>query len=146
MSKFTNALIVSPLPDGKRWVLLSNFGYDVGENGSSVTIMVDNGFVTDFTSVPRVLWWIVPRWGKYGNAAVIHDWLYWEQINTRKACDNIFLEAMGVLGTSKIKKWAMYRAVRLLGWMAWKKNARLRARGVTRSLIYSRVNISMGNL
>jgi hypothetical protein len=77
MSRFTEELLVSPLPDGRTWVIRRDFGYDVEEEGSGNTINVPIGFKTDFASVPRLLWSIIPRWGKYGNAAVIHDFLYW---------------------------------------------------------------------
>ncbi len=56
MSRFTDTLIVSPIPDGRRWVIRSDFGYDVGEEGSSKSINVPTGFITDFASVPRLLW------------------------------------------------------------------------------------------
>ena len=97
MSIFTNALLVSPLSDGKSWVIVGDFGYDIGEEGSSMKVEVKRGFVTDFASVPRMLWWVLPKWGVYGNAAVIHDWLYWDQQTTRKEADGILLEAMAVL-------------------------------------------------
>ncbi|MCK4806300.1 MAG: DUF1353 domain-containing protein [Candidatus Aegiribacteria sp.] len=79
MSVFTEQLIVSPLSDGKTWVILRPFSYDVGNVGSGDTVRVRTGFMTDFASIPRLLWIFLPRWGKYGNAAVIHDWLYWTQ-------------------------------------------------------------------
>lgn len=79
MSVFTENLIVSPLPDGNTWVLRRKFSYDVGQEGSGETIAVPAGFITDFASVPRPLWAVFPKWGKYGNAAVIHDYLYWVQ-------------------------------------------------------------------
>ena len=63
MSKFTDALIVTPLSDGESWMIVSKFGYDVGIEGSGDTVDVDMGFVTDFASVPRVLWWALPKWG-----------------------------------------------------------------------------------
>ena len=109
MSQFTTALVVSPLSDGKSWVVLNDFKYHVGTENSGDLVIVDKGFVTDFTSVPRLFWLIIPRWGKYGNAAVIHDWLYWEQgEKDRKEADSILLEAMSVLGVSKWKKKTSY--------------------------------------
>jgi hypothetical protein len=98
MSRFTNVLIVSPLPDGKTWYLRRAFGYDVGTEGSGDTINVPIGFLTDFASVPRPLWWLFPRWGRYGNAAVVHDFGYWDQSRKRPEVDRIFLEGMTVLG------------------------------------------------
>ena len=84
MSKFTDILTVSPLADGKTWVTRKEFGYDIGEVDSGNLIDVPIGFMTDFASVPRPLWWFIPKWGKYGNAAVIHDFSYWQQQFSRK--------------------------------------------------------------
>ena len=77
---------------GGQWILLSEFVYEVGEKGSGDVINVNIGFHTDFASIPRPLWVFLPRWGKYGNAAVIHDYLYWEQPRSRKDSDDILLE------------------------------------------------------
>ncbi len=122
MSRFTNALVVSPLADGKTWVVLRPFGYDVGDLGSDDTVEVSIGFCTDFASIPRPFWILLPRWGKYGNAAVIHDWLYWDQSRSRRAADDIMLQAMGVLKVSAWEKFPIYWAVRALGWIAWYRN------------------------
>ena len=40
MSRFTEILTVSPLPDGRSWVLREPFGYDVGHENSGETIEV----------------------------------------------------------------------------------------------------------
>ena len=122
MSRFTNALVVSPMADGKTWVLLRPFGYDVGEEGSGDAVDVDIGFMTDFASIPRIFWILLPRWGKYGNATVVHDWLYWAQVKTRRVSDNIMLEAMGVLSVPSWKKYLIYWMVRIFGGIAWKRN------------------------
>ncbi len=122
MSGFTDALVVSPLADGKTWVIVRDFGYDVGAENSGDHIGVAIGFQTDFATVPRPFWTILPKWGRYGNATVIHDWLYWTQTRPRQEADAIFLEAMGVLGVSSLVKHPMYWAVRLFGWLAWYRN------------------------
>jgi hypothetical protein len=119
MSRFTKILVVSPLADGKTWYLREEFGYDVGHEGSDDSIHVPVGFLTDFASVPRLLWWLLPCWGRYGNAAVIHDFLYWEQSRTRKESDRVFLEAMGVLRVGWLVRYALFSAVRMFGWWAW---------------------------
>ena len=124
MSRFTEILLVSPLADGKSWVIKKDFGYDVREEGSGDTINVPIGFMTDFASVPRPLWWLLPKWGKYGNAAVIHDYCYWEQSRSRKKSDLIFHEAMQVLEVPDWKIFLMYYAVRLGGGLAWLGNSR----------------------
>lgn len=119
MSRFTKILTVSPLADGRTWFLREAFGYDVGVEGSEDTINVPAGFMTDFASVPRLLWWIFPRWGRYGNAAVIHDYCYWDQQRSRKEADAIFFEAMGVLSVGTISRYLLYWTVRAFGWWAW---------------------------
>jgi len=120
MSRFTENLVVTPLMDGKTWVILCDFGYAVGSEDSDDVINVPISTQTDFASIPRIFWAILPRWGKYGNAAVIHDWLYKDQQLSRKQADDIFLEAMGVLCVSAWQKHTIYWAVRAFGWWAWK--------------------------
>ena len=136
MSQFTTALVVSPLSDGKSWVVIKQFEYHVGAENSDDRIKVSEGFVTDFTSVPRIFWWIIPRWGKYGNAAVIHDWLYWVQRKEgsegRREADYILNEAMGVLGVGKYKRKIIFKAVRWFGWLAWLHNEADKASGFDR--------------
>ena len=134
MSRFTDALVVTPLADGKTWVVLRDFGYDVGEEGSADRIDVAIGFQTDFASIPRVFWAVLPRWGRYGNAAVIHDWLYWSQKSSRREADRVFLEGMGVLGVGLVTRSVIFLAVRWFGWIAWIRNQADRAAGFNRVL------------
>jgi hypothetical protein len=134
MSRFTDVLLVSPLADGSTWVIMREFGYDVGVEGSGDHIEVAIGFQTDFATIPRPFWIILPKWGRYGNAAVIHDWLYWTQSRPRLVADAIFLEAMTVLGVSGPVKYALYWGVRVYGWLAWYRNAADRAAGFDRVL------------
>ena len=124
MSRFTEPLVVTPLTDGKTWITLSDFGYEIGTEGSGNIIHVPIGTYTDFASIPRLLWAIFPRWGKYGNAAVIHDWLYWDQARSRREADKIFLEGMEVLEVPDWKRHTIYLAVRWFGWFAWQGNRR----------------------
>ena len=120
MSSFTSDLIITPMPDGRRWKLLRSFTYYVGK-GHTNKVVVHRGFITDFASVPQPLWWLIPPWGKYGKAAIVHDYLYQHQTVSREDADRIFLEAMGVLKVKNWRKYPMYLAVRLFGWVAWKK-------------------------
>ena len=122
MSSFTETLIVSPMSDGKTWVLRRAFKYDIGEEGSGDSVKVVPGFMTDFASIPRLFWIILPKWGKYGNAAVVHDWIYWIQTRTRKEADDIMREGMEVLGVPRWQRVFIYYAVRWFGGLAWKRN------------------------
>lgn len=124
MSQFTAPLLVTPLTDGRSWVIVTDdFSYDVGTEGSGDTVVVPYGMVTDFASIPRPIWWFAAPWGTHGHAAVVHDAGYYIQDRTRLEYDRIFLEAMVVLGVGTMKRTLMYLAVRWFGWWAWSANA-----------------------
>lgn len=121
MIQFKDVLVVSPYADGKTWYLREDFSY---QNSQPAIITVPRGFNTDFASVPRVLWWLLPKWGKYGNAAVLHDYLYAEQkvdgkAIVREEADNIFREAMKSLHVPYWQEFILYWGVRLFGWLVW---------------------------
>jgi hypothetical protein len=125
MSQFTAPLLVSPLDDGRTWVIITDdFQYDVGSEGSGDTVKIPQWMVTDFASIPRPVWWFAAPWGRHGHAAVVHDAGYYLQDRSRAAYDRIFLEAMEVLGVQKFKRRVMYLAVRWFGGFAWRATAR----------------------
>jgi hypothetical protein len=124
-SRFLVPLRVTPLDDGRTWVLLSPFTYEVGHLGSGQHIHVPPGFRTDFASTPRAVWWILPKVGRYTRAAVLHDYLYSVGTTSRRDADHIFREAMGVSGVNPVARWAMWAAVRSPGgWLAWRSHRR----------------------
>jgi hypothetical protein len=51
---------------------------------------------------------------------VLHDYLYQEQIYSRKASDKLFFEAMRKDGVWWHKANIIYLAVRVGGWAAWR--------------------------
>jgi len=114
MSSFTSALVVEPYGDGRRWRLVLPFEY-YRTGREHIRYKIPKGFVTDFASVPRILWPILPPYGRYGKAAVLHDYLYRSGAAERKEADLIFKEAMEVLGVAKWKKELLYLGVRLFG-------------------------------
>ena len=122
MSAFTTELKVLYV-DGKHWILLSPFTYRVGSVDSDEIIFVPAAFKTDFASIPRLLWPAMGHpTGKHGKAAVVHDWLYqYPEEYSRRRCDQIFLEAMRVLGVGWWKRSAMYAGVRIGGWVGWNR-------------------------
>ena len=122
MSSFTSPLVVSPLSDGRRWRLARAFSYHRGSKYSNNYVNVPIGFVTDFASIPWVFWALVPYWGKYGKAAVLHDYIYQTGSRSRKEADAIFYEAMIVGNTRPWKAKLMYLAVRLFGAAAYGAN------------------------
>ncbi|KKK40703.1 hypothetical protein LCGC14_2985670, partial [marine sediment metagenome] len=98
-----------------------------------MSIAVPAKFVTDFASVPWIFQSVIPSWGRYGKAAVIHDYLYQTHRIimgpagrlvipvSRKEADLIFSKGMGDSGTSVLKIKIMYVAVRVFGYWAWRK-------------------------
>jgi len=123
MGRFLTELRVLELGGGKRQ-LLEDLEY---ETDSGYVIVVPEGFVTDYFSVPRPLWAFFPRDGKGKKASALHDFLYGRRgaIPTkhysRKRCDRAFLEAMKAESVSWWRRQVMYRAVRDWGWIAWNK-------------------------
>ena len=115
MSSFTSPLVVEHL-DGRYWRLAARFAFRVGARGNGgVMIMVPAEFITDFASVPRPFWPLLPPTGRWGKAAVLHDYLYRTGKASRVVADALFLEAMTALGMASWRRWAMYLAVRLFG-------------------------------
>jgi hypothetical protein len=126
---FLDQLVVSPLADGYTWYLIQTFRYD---RDAASTIAVPERFETDFASIPFPLDALLPKWSNYGPAAVVHDWLYWDQPLSRGQADGVFNEAMVTLKVSWLKRNVLWLGVRLFGWWPWAENARLRRSGVSR--------------
>lgn len=119
MSSFTTPLRLEPLDDGRRWRLIEAFRYRIGSRRSPFVLTVPTGYVTDFASVPRVFWALWPPWGRYGKAAVLHDYLYSRVDICRMLADAVFFEAMTALQVGAVTRWALYLAVRLFGWTVY---------------------------
>ncbi len=121
MSRFVRT---SPLEIGERageWVLVNPVEYWSDLAGR--LIVIPAGFVTDLASVPWLFQWAIPVNGRHRNAAVLHDYLYrmcacW---CSRKLADQIFREAMQVLGEQAWRREAMYRGVRVGGWLHYRR-------------------------
>ena len=121
MSQFTTPLIGYFDDDMTTFTLCQSFVYYVGSLNSDEKIEVPAGFQTDFASVPKCLQWLLPPVGKYGKAAVLHDYLYSEGIGTKAHADYVFYEAMGVLKVPKYIRNIMYFAVSKFGVGNFKK-------------------------
>jgi hypothetical protein len=116
--------------DGRQAVLVSDLRYRILETEFVVTVPA--GFVTDFASTPRAIWAVIPPFGNYQRAAVIHDYLYWTQICTREQADLILRLAMFESGVKPFNREVIYRAVRKFGKSAWDTNSDEKRRGLSR--------------
>lgn len=128
--QFRNFLEVSPFADGTYWFLTSTLNYEIED--TDVTVEVPRGFVTDFTSIPRPFWSILPRWGSYGPPAVVHDFLYWDQQCSREQADKIFLAAMKESNVGSVREYLIHKAVRWGGSFSWDSNSKSKKKGVLR--------------
>ena len=95
---------------------------DIPEMG--VRYWIPRGFRTDLASVPRFLCPVVPTYGRYSTAAVVHDFLYSKGGNEADRCqaDWAFFLLMKQLGVRRWRRWIMFIAVRLFGWRAFRYN------------------------
>jgi hypothetical protein len=114
---FKGDLILKKI-SAKRYKVWKRFSY-TSKKGEK--FIVPKGFKTDGASIPRIVWPLIgsPFTGRYSQAAVLHDFLYYTQMTTRRKADRIFLEAMGVLKVPFWKRTIMYLAVRVAGWIPW---------------------------
>lgn len=122
--------VLTPFADGEFWVVTQPLAYPVPD--SDAVIIIPEGFVTDFASIPRIFWTIFPRHGEYTTAAIVHDFLYWDQKCTREQADNLFDLVMRDAEVSMASRYAIYGAVRLGGGLAWAENETIKAEGEVR--------------
>ncbi|MDH5178598.1 MAG: DUF1353 domain-containing protein [Gammaproteobacteria bacterium] len=131
--------VLTPFADGEFWVVTQSLSYPIP--GTDDVIVIPQGFVTDFASIPRIFWTVFPRHGEYTTAAIVHDYLYWTQRCTREQADDLFERAMQDAEVSTASRYAIYGAVRLGGGSAWDENARLQTEeGESRIVPYSLLN------
>lgn len=124
MGTFTDPLDLrwSDENPGRDFILTHSFTYRTSLGGQRYfAIVVPAGFVTDFASIPRAFWRVLPPTGRYGKAAVVHDYLYRtpEIQVTRAEADKVFLDAMADLGVGTVTRRTMWAAVRTFGGRAF---------------------------
>lgn len=98
-------------------------------------VSVPKGFVTDFASVPRVFWTLLPPDGLYTYPAIVHDYLYWFQPLKKDEADEIFSELMREFNVGAASRNTIYAGVRAGGQSAWDDNATRRNKGEKRILV-----------
>ena len=117
------------------YVVTKEMGWDPNPDQQGYArVRVPVGFVTDFASIPRVFWSILRPDGLYSYAAIVHDYLYWEQTIERAKSDQIFKFAMQDFKIPSETIDAVYAAVRTFGASAWEQNKKLKESGERRVL------------
>lgn len=98
-----------------KFIVATDWKIAIDINGHIHEIIIKKDFITDLASIPRLLWRILPPFGNYTNAAVLHDFLYFTAIFDRETCDEIFYLSMKKDGVKRWKSYLMYKAVRYFG-------------------------------
>lgn len=124
MSQFLTPLDARRIEDTSHdgrgtWQLLAPLVYQSDVAG--ITVTAPTGFVTDLASVPRLPFAYLLTGGVGHAAAVIHDALYITHVTTRETADNVFYEALLVLGIPRWQASLMWFGVRIGGWIGWKR-------------------------
>lgn len=119
MGKFLTELLLRDNEDGRTFTLIGVLGYRSAVLHAD--LYVPAGFVTDFASVPRGLWNILPKVGQWNRAAVVHDYLYATNGVTRQQADDVFREALCACGVTGWRCQAMYWSVRCCGFKPWNR-------------------------
>lgn len=98
--------------DADTWSLVDDLVYQ----GRRDRFVVPAGFRTDFATVPRPVTWLIPRFGAYTLAAILHDWLVTEGLRTRavtsRQADGIFRRVLRESGVPVLRRWLMWAGVR----------------------------------
>jgi hypothetical protein len=108
--RFKTFLVVRAI-DEKYWKLERDLVYE----GKEDHFLVPKEYTTDFASVPRMFWWLIPRYGRYTEAAVLHDYLCDEARDGRFSrcdADGIFRRTLRELGVGYLRRRMMWAADR----------------------------------
>lgn len=93
-----------------------------GHDGDAIT--VPSGFLSDGLSIPKIFQNIFSKSPHYIYAGILHDYGYrtdFPHSLSRKAIDKLFLHYMKKYGVGWFTRHMIYRAVRLGGWMSYRK-------------------------
>ncbi len=116
----------APTDKADWWELYEPFEETLSDG---TTIKISAGYVTDFASVPWILWNFFPPIGKYNRAALVHDYLYdlrfrEKELGEKQAryfADQQFLYfANKVDPKGFVRHYIMYQIVRWFGRSAWR--------------------------
>ena len=119
MSGFDRDMVLVRTSDGRNVSIQEPFSYTT-EEGEVITVGV--GDQSDGASTPRMIWSIVPPFGKCWKAYVLHDYLYRYTQKPKDECDRILHEAMITLGASNDFADCIWKAVQDGGNSAFKED------------------------
>lgn len=100
-------VVVEPV-DAVTWRLVERLIY----RGDEEIWLIPAGYVTDFATVPRIAVWLIPRFGAYTKAAILHDFLLTDTDVSSVDADNLFRRALRELGVPPVRRTLMWVGVR----------------------------------
>lgn len=109
--------------DDIKFVLVSDVVFLLDFKKEIYSILIPEGFSTDFASIPKCVRNIIENVGKYNDQFLLHDWMYSKKSDlkfTRKEVDQIMLEKLKEYGMNLVKRNVIYNAVRIFGGSHWK--------------------------
>lgn len=110
---------------------LSGVQYTYFKGRTAHTYHVKAGYLTDFSSVPKIGRVILDKDGVRNKvASVAHDELYESGSLPRKLADQIYRDLLVACGTSRWKAWVAYRSLRAGGWVAYNRYRKLEKEAV----------------
>jgi hypothetical protein len=121
-ARFLTPLDTRDAEDGENATLLAPLKFYSATLGR--TVVAPTGMWTDFASIPRGVWNLIPKRGKHDRAAVIHDAGYRGKLEdvlknplgvSKQVADNLFDEALRACGVGWFSRTLMVRAVKIFG-------------------------------
>lgn len=88
---------------------------EVQYHGPLISITVPKGFRHDGASIPRVLWALMPRVGRWSRAALIHDYFYANGIGAKQIADAVFYDILKFDNVGGLRCFIMWKAVSWFG-------------------------------
>lgn len=96
--------------------LLESYSYNLGPG---CTVVVPEGYVTNFGTIPKMMWWWVSP-SQLGQAAIVHDYMCGESFDNKQidsgfsrwVADAALYEIMERMGFGWPKRFLVWLAVR----------------------------------
>jgi hypothetical protein len=122
------------------WYYTDGVIYWLPNDGQNLpAVVVPSGFCTDLATIPQFFWSFgLPPTGRYAWAAIVHDFLYWDQtVATREQANEILYTAMLDSGVPTITREAINLAVSVIPFFsrrAWDRDTAAKQSGEKRFL------------
>ena len=101
----------------RKQIVLESTTLWVDDDGALIT--VPKTFVSDLASIPWFVGFMLSRLGKHQRAAILHDWLYRNRVNSKGYCDRQFNNAMIFDGVARWRRVSIIAGLKIGGRLSW---------------------------